>query len=145
MGWMAAQARSAKAYQIGQDWIFPPIRALQLVSVISVAMGAAFLFFGLRASGADRFIGISIGLSIISLSGITWPKAIRLSEYGLQQHSWYGGSKKIAWSEVSDVNERRDGSVVVRGKNARIVLSQFHSDRNLFLEKVHRLTALPQN
>jgi hypothetical protein len=40
---------------------------------------------------------------------------------------------------VSDIKEKPDGSVVVRGKQGKIVLSKFHADREVFLEKVNKM------
>jgi hypothetical protein len=143
MGWVVAQARAAKAHQLGNDWIFPTIRVLQTICAIAISMGVWFMFFGLRTTATDRAISVTVGFSIIVFTAITWPKAIPLSESGLRQRSWRWGWKRIAWSEVSEVKENRDGSVVIRRKQTKIVLSQFHAGHKLFVGQLHRLNPLP--
>jgi hypothetical protein len=140
MRWMAAQSRAAKARRIGQDWIFPPTRALQMVSVLGLTMGGVFAIFGFLGPQSDRNLLVIGGLLILAFAGATWPKAVWLSDSGFRQRSWCCRWKRISWSKVSEVKEKGDGSVVIRGKETKIVLSQFHADRKLFLEKVRGLS-----
>jgi hypothetical protein len=139
MGWIASQARAAKARHVGQDWIFPPAKGLEMAYVLAIVIGASVIFLGFRGREGERAITGSMGLLIIAFSVITWPKAIRLSETGLRQRSWCNGWKSIDWSDVSDIREKQDGSVVIHGKQCNVVFSQFHADRDSFLEKVRRL------
>jgi hypothetical protein len=144
LSWITARARTAKARKVGQNWVFAPVGAVEAVFSLGVAMGAVFVFFGARGPQADRTLVVSGGILFILGSGLTWPKAIRLSESGLRQHTWYGGWKEILWPEVSSVYKKRDSSIVVRGKQGKIVFSSSHAGRELFTtelrERLPRLT-----
>ena len=136
LSWITARARTAKARKVGQNWIFAPIGAVEAVFSMGVAMGAAFVFFGARGPQADQAVVVSIGILFVLGSGLTWPKAIYLSESGLRQRTWYGGWKEILWSEVSSVYKKRDSSIVVRGRQSKIVFSSSHAGRELFTNEL---------
>jgi hypothetical protein len=123
--------------------MFPPTQALQMVSAIGIAFSTAFVFAGIWGPASDRALLVVAGLLIFSFVLASWPKTVWISESGLRQRSWSCRWKRIAWPEVSDVKERRDGSVEIRGNGTKIVLSQFHADRRLFLEKIRRMTPSP--
>jgi hypothetical protein len=134
MGWLAAQARTARVRKIGNGWLFPPVRALQAVFSAVLAMGVAFVFFGYRGPEADRTLLVLGGIGFVAFGAITWPKGVYLSDSRLRQRCWWGGWKTLTWSEVSDANEQRDGSIILRGGRTKIVFTQYHADRDLFLE-----------
>jgi hypothetical protein len=135
--WLASRARATKAHKVGNTWVFPPVGTVHVLYSLVLAIGTGLAFFSFRGPQEDKNLTISIGLSFVIFALITWPKAVEVSELGLRQRSWYGGCHTISWPEVSDIQETRDGSVVVRGLHSKIVLSPYHADRDLFLQDVH--------
>jgi hypothetical protein len=134
MGWLAAQARTGKVRKLGNDWLFPPVRALQAIFCIVLLMGTGFVVWAYRGPRTDRTVGISIGLLFMVFSAVTWPKALHLSVSGVHQRSWWGGWKRMSWPQVSEAKEQPDGSVVLRGNNVNIIFTQYHAGREQFLE-----------
>jgi len=136
LSWLAAQARKAKARRAGGTWLFPPITAVQILYGTLAMSGLGLVLAGYLGPLQDRDIVVSVGLLFVVFSSVTWPKTVELSKLGVRQRSWWGGWQIIHWEEITSSEQRRDGSVIVRAKNCKVVLSPFHADRDLFLRQV---------
>lgn len=136
VSWLGAQARSARARQVRDTWLFLPIMGMRVLYGAVAIFGLGLVVGGFFGPPQDRTIVVSGGWLFIAFAGITWPKAIEVSHLGLRQRSWWGRWKTIAWPEVLCSDERRDGSVVVRAKHGKVVLSSLHADRERFLAQL---------
>jgi hypothetical protein len=135
MGWLANQARTAKAQKHGQTLLFPPVRVLQVIFCAVFVMGAVFVVCGYLGPLSERTIVIWIGLLFIVFSVLAWPKSVYVSKSGVQQRSWWGGWRTLAWPDLSEAKKQRDGSMVLHGNGVKIVFTQYHADRELFLKE----------
>jgi hypothetical protein len=142
MTWLGTRATRASAHQLGNEWVFPAIRPVHWIFGAALALGVSFVFFGFRGPQADRLVTVVGGLLFVFFPITAWPKAIYASSNGLRERTWYGGWRTQAWSQVSEVNEKRDGSIVVRGTNGKIVFSPYHADRERFLSEISRHSKL---
>jgi putative Ca2+/H+ antiporter (TMEM165/GDT1 family) len=138
MGWLASQARTAKARQHGDTVLFPPVRVLQAIFCAVFVMGAVFVVCGYLSPLSDRTIGIWIGLLFIAFSVLAWPKAVYVSKSGVKQRAWWGGWRTLAWPDLAEAKKQRDGSMVLRGNGVKIVFTQYHADRELFLKEIEK-------
>jgi hypothetical protein len=135
---LTAEAQVSKGRRVGEYYIFSPVRALEGIYSIAAAMGASFLYFGMRASGQDKRVGIATGLVGLVFALTTWPKGIWTSESGVKQRSWFGRWKLICWPDVIKITEARDGSIVIRSSGTKIEFSKYHAGRELFLGEIRR-------
>lgn len=136
--WVASQALRSRPRKVGEYWTFPPTVAVRAVFSFGIALGASLAFFSLWGPKADRPITVSIGALFIAMASLGWPQTIAFFQNGLRQRTWYRKWKKIPWADIVEVKKRRDGSVMVRGKNSKIVFSTDHSGRDQFLEEMER-------
>lgn len=141
--WIAAQAGTAKARKIGDDWLFPPVIAVKAIFLVAAAMGLGLAILCVHASRREpQALWGVFGCSLwVALCIGGYPKSVWLSEIGLSQRNWFGGWKVLKWEAVAHVAQRTwDGSdsVVISGKGATIVFSSAHSGRELFLEELGR-------
>ena len=138
MGWLLGRARNSRARRHADEWLFPPVSGVLAVFCLVLAMGTIFVVWGIRSSKDNRGTGVMVGSLFIVFSAVAWPKAIHVSESGLRQRSWWGGWKLISWPHLSQTKEKNDGSVVLGSEDNKIVFTQFHVDREFFLEQVTR-------
>jgi hypothetical protein len=138
MGWLAAQSRTSSARKIADRWLFPPVRALKIIFCLAIAMGITFVTWGFYGNQNDRTTGIVIGSLIVTFCALAWPKVVYVSASGVQQRSWWGGWRSIAWREVSETKELSDGSVAVRSDKDKITFTPYHAGRELFLELINK-------
>lgn len=138
MGWLAAQARTARAQKVGQNWVFPLVRGLQVICFAVFSLGATFIVWGYLGPQSDRTTLVLGGLLIVAFSVVAWPKAVYVSASGIQQRSWWGGWKTLTWAQISEAKERPDGYMVLRGDGVKIIFTQYHADRELFLKEIRR-------
>lgn len=137
MGWLASQARTAKARKHGHMVLFPPVRVLQAIFCAVLAMGATFVIGGYLGPLSDRTIVMLIGLLFIVFSALAWPKAVYVSKSGVQR-AWWGGWRTLAWPDLAEAKKQRDGSIVLRGNGVKIVFTQYHADQELFLSEIEK-------
>jgi hypothetical protein len=138
MSWMAARAHTLAAERLNDESLYKPIQSLILMYSGVLGLAVALLFAGVRGPVQDRTVTGLLGMLFSALVILSWPKTVYFDEAGLRQRSWYGRWTRISWSEASTVEERRDGSVVVRADHGKIYLSKYHAGRDEFLREVQR-------
>ena len=138
MTWLATRATLAKAHQSGDTWVFPVIRPVQWIYGCWLALGLAGALFGAVGPQGDRKVPAVCGVLFICFAAVTWPKAIYVSPTGVRQRGWLGGWRTEPWSQISEVKEKPDHSIVVRGPKDKIVFSPYHADPQRFLSEVCR-------
>jgi 4-amino-4-deoxy-L-arabinose transferase-like glycosyltransferase len=136
--YLASEARRAKGRRVGESYLYPSARGVELIYSVAIAAGTGFLFFSIRQPEGDRLIGVICSLILILIGILAWPKAVWLSPSGLRQRAWYGRWKILPWEDVTEVVDEQDRSVIVRGKRTKIVFSPFHAEREAFIKDVHR-------
>src|SRR5579859_528620 len=73
-----------------------------------------------RGSAGDRKVPAVCGVLFICFAAVTWPKAIYVSPTGVRQRGWLGGWRTKPWSQIYEVKEKPDHSIVVRGPKDKI-------------------------
>lgn len=135
---MLSIARRARAKQISGEYFFPPSWIGEAACALSGAMGLAFVYFGATGPPADRRFLVCLGIGFFLMGLVGFPKGIWFNEDGARQRRWFGTWNKIAWPNVREVTEGKDGSVTLRGSHSRIELTKFHGGRAQFLLEVRR-------
>jgi hypothetical protein len=133
LGWLGARARISKAKRTEDGWTFLPIRSVQFIYIATLLMGLSFILVGILGPQQDRTVGEIIGLVFAVLAVVSWPKAIEVNGRGLQQRSWCGRVRTMNWRDIVEVKTKRDDSIYLRGTTFKIVVSPYHSDRELFV------------
>ncbi len=136
--WVTAQARLSTARKVGDYWTFPVTLGVRAVFSMGIALGLSGVALGLWGPDADRRIVGSIGTLFVVIGALGWPQTIVFFRNGLKQRTWYRTWKTIPWSDILEVRQRRDGSVLVRGANSKIVFSTDLSGRDQFLQEMER-------
>jgi hypothetical protein len=128
---IVSSARSTRGRRRGDDCFFPVTTAIEVVWSLAIAMGASLIYFGVVGPRSDRVIVTSIGTFFVLTCSLTWPKSIWLSELAARQRSWYGSWKTIPWTDLQDVKQDRDGSVVLCGTHRKIRFSTSHGGQDI--------------
>ncbi len=136
--YLASEARRSRGRRVGESYIYPSARGVELIYSALIAACTGFLFFSIRQPQGHRLGGILGSLTFMLMGIFAWPKAVWLSPSGLRQRAWYGGWKILPWEDVSNVIEEQDRSIVIRGKDTKIVFSPFYAERDAFIKEVHR-------
>jgi len=141
MSWMMSQARTLAAREKDGVWILNVVVGLRIVCLAVLALGLSLIVGGLRQRD-DRILLIVLGTIFSGFTVITWPKNVEILPSGLQQRNWYGKRKFVSWRDITEVVEKRDGTVIVKGEGTRIELSPYHVGRDTLLD---RLKSIPQH
>ncbi|HEV2471005.1 MAG TPA: hypothetical protein VGS78_17575 [Candidatus Sulfotelmatobacter sp.] len=138
MTWMISQARTAAVRVKDGTWILNVVVGVRIVWIAVLALGLSLIVAGLRQR-EDRILLVVMGTIFSGFTVITWPKNIEILQSGLQQRNWYGKKKFISWREITEVVEKRDGTVIVKSERYRIEFSAYHVGRDTLLSHLKKI------
>jgi len=133
---LVLQAKKSKPIRFENEWRLPPVLTWIVIQSLGLLLGLLGVVMSFRGPAKDFYAVLAMGLCFLLFALLAWPKTVYLGQSGVRQRSLFGGWKVISWNSISAVDERRDGTIVVRAAETKILHYPFHAGRAVLLEEL---------